>query len=171
MNTLIQIWNTYKADIIPALVSALIAFLPFFVFWVRNRLTLSNKKQEAQLEVMKEIANKEDTTPELEAIEQELAETKEELKELKDSISNMASLFNTAFQGSDLSPEIKESLEHLKNKVIIGNSQDLISELEEKLKEANERCESLLAEKNNLLANKAEEVVSTVSSKIRKIRR
>lgn len=170
MDTLVQIWNTYKGDVIPALVSALIAFLPFFVFWIKSRLTLSNKKQEAQLDVLKQIADKEDTTPQLETLTNEIIELKGVIKDLKESVCNEAILFNCAFQGADLSPEIKSNLESLKNKVLIGNNQDLISELELRLSEVTEKYETLLKENEAKIAQVVE-AVKPAGEKIKKIRR
>jgi len=170
MDTLTQIWATYKGDVIPALVSAMIAFIPFLVFWIKARMNLSNKKQEAQLEVMKQIAAKEDTTPQLEALKEEIVVLEESIAEIKDATSNMAVLFNAAFQGSDLSPEIKDNLESLKNKVVIGNNQDLITDLQNQLKNVKEEYEALLISTQNKVEDVVEEV-APVEHKIKKIRR
>lgn len=170
MDTLTQIWATYKGDVIPALVSAMIAFIPFLVFWIKARMNLSNKKQEAQLEVMKQIAAKEDTTPQLEALKEEIVALEESIAEIKDATSNMAVLFNAAFQGSDLSPEIKDNLESLKNKVVIGNNQDLITDLQNQLKNVKEEYEALLISTQNKVEDIVEEV-APVEHKIKKIRR
>lgn len=169
MDTLIQIWETYKGEIIPALVTAFIAFIPFFVLWVKNRLTLSNKKQEAQLEVMKQIANKEDTRPELETLKEEISLLKEEIQNLKGAVSNSAVLFNTAFQNSDLKPEVKDFLESLKNKILVGNNEDLISALEEKLKAVEEEYENFKKSVTKEISEK--ELEQNPVKKQRKIRR
>lgn len=170
METITQIWATYKGEVIPALVSALIAFIPFLVFWIKARMNLANKKQEAQLEVMKQIANKEDTTPQIEALTEQISFLDESVKEIKEAVSNTAVLFNAAFQGSDLNPELKENLESLKNKVVIGSNQDLIAELEKQLSEVKEEYQALL----DSTKKEAEVIVEEVESsknKIKKIRR
>ena len=170
METITQIWATYKGDVIPALVSALIAFIPFLVFWIKARMNLANKKQEAQLEVMKQIAAKEDTTPQIEALTEHISVLDESVKEIKEAVSNTAVLFNAAFQGSDLNPELKENLESLKNKVVIGSNQDLIAELEKQLREVKEEYQALL----DSTKKEAEVIVEEVESsknKIKKIRR
>lgn len=169
MDTLIQIWETYKGEIIPALVTAFIGFIPFFVLWVKNRLALSNKKQEAQLEVMKQIANKEDTRPELETLKEEISLLKEEIQNLKGAVSNSAVLFNTAFQNSDLKPEVKDFLESLKNKILVGNNEDLISALEEKLKAVEEEYENFKKSVAEEISEK--ELEQNPVKKQRKIRR
>ena len=171
MDTLTQIWTTYKGDVIPALVSALIAFIPFFVFWIKARMNLSTKKQEAQLEVMKQIANKEDTTPQIESLTSEVVKLEELIKEVKESNSNMAVLFNEAFQGSDLSPEIKSALESLKNKVVIGSNQDIIAELEAQLARVKEEYLVLLESTKNKVESVIVEEVAPAANKIKKIRR
>ena len=166
MDTLTQIWTTYKGEIIPALISAFLIFIPFISFWVRNRLSIANKKAEIQVELLKQVVNKEDTRPELDVLSEKIACVKNELLNVKESIGNLANIFNETFQKSDLDVDTKELISTLTKKVIVGSNQEKIVELQKILDTKVDEIQQL----KNALVEKAEVKVKEVKEKIKRIR-
>lgn len=166
MDTLIQIWTTYKGEIIPALISAVLIFIPFISFWIRNRLSIANKKAEIQVELLKQVVNKEDTRPELDGLSEEIVCVKNELSNVTESISNLANIFNETFQKSDLDIDTKELINSLTKKVIVGSNQEKIVELQKVLESKTDEIVQL----KNALTEKAKVKVEEIKEKVKRIR-
>lgn len=166
MDTLTQIWTTYKGEIIPALISAVLLFIPFISFWIKNRLSIANKKAEIQVELLKQVVNKEDTRPELDVLSEEITCVKNELSNVTESISNLANIFNETFQKSDLDIDTKELINSLTKKVIVGSNQEKIVELQKVLESKTDEIVQL----KNALTEKAKVKVEEIKEKVKRIR-
>lgn len=140
---LIDFWTVYGDMITPILTTLLMALTTALALKIRTDAKLNNAKADLQIQALKDVANREDNKP-------ELNEQKEEIKILKQSIIYLGDMFSTAFANSSLDPQVKQSLEVLKNKITYGNEEDLVKELEDtnqKLKEEVDALKSQLAEK------------------------
>lgn len=166
MDTLIQIWTTYKGEIIPALITAIIAFIPFLVVWIKNKLTIANTKAQLQVELLERVANKEDTRPELDVLSEKIACVKNELSGVTESIGNLANIFNETFQKSDLDVDTKELISTLTKKVIVGSNQEKIVELQKVLDTKVDEIQQL----KNALVEKAKVKVEEIKEKVKRIR-
>lgn len=120
---LIDFWTVYGDMITPVLVTLLTSIVTYLALKIKSEAKVNKVKAELQIEALKEIANREDNKPQLEAQAQEIAE-------LKKTIENLSEMFNLAFQNSALDPEIKNNLESINNKIKYGTENTLVKELE-----------------------------------------
>ena len=131
MGTLANIWATYKGDIIPVITTGVLVILSALFVFIASKIKSQGYKAEAQAKVLTELQeNKQNVEPVIQETKTEVEKLKDTIRIMKDSIFYLAELFNTAFQESDLSPETKESLKNLCNKVKNGVSEEIILNLE-----------------------------------------
>lgn len=121
---LVDFWTVYGEMITPVLVTLVTAMLTALALKIRSDAKVNATKADLQLEALRNVANREDNKPELEAL-------KTEVNELKQSNVYLAEIVNLAFQNTNLSPEIKANLASLYNKMTYGSESELIKQLEE----------------------------------------
>lgn len=155
MSVLSGIWETYKGDVIPVLVTIVVGLLTWLAIKIRSDAKLMKIKNELQIQALKEVANREDNKPQLD-------EQSVKLKELSNSVIYLAEMFNQAFQNSTIDPEIKEAIAACLNKIKYGSEEDLIKELENSKLLLEEQVHALMAQ---LDAKKQE--VATQETKVR----
>ena len=120
---LADFWTVYGDMITPVLVTLLTTLVTALALKIKSDAKVAAKKAELQLEALKNVANREDNKPQLEAQEAKIAE-------LTTAIANLSSMIDLAFQNSNLDPEIKANLSALCNKIKYGTEEDLIKSLE-----------------------------------------
>lgn len=133
METIINIWNTYKGDIVPALVGALVVIISAYGYYISSKIRVQGMKDEAQAKILTNLSEKEDTRPELEAINASVQALKEIMVVVKDGMIGMTDLFNEAFQSSSLSPEQKERLNNIVSRIKNGVGEDVIKSLQDEI--------------------------------------
>ena len=126
METLINIWNTYKGDVIPVLITILTILIPAIACYAASRIRANGVKEEARAETMRKIAEKEDTRPELDKNAKAIENMKETMDAMQDMIISLSDLFNEAFQSSSLTPEVKEKLNNITSRIKNGVGDDVI---------------------------------------------
>jgi uncharacterized membrane protein YccC len=79
-------------------------------------------KSDAELAALEKMNNREDTRPELNTLSAEVEDSKQ-------AIRYLAEMFDKVFQNSTLDEQTKNELTILKNKLVFGVKEDLITQL------------------------------------------
>lgn len=151
---LVDFWTIYGDMITPVLVTVALALLTSLALKIKSDAKINAAKADAQIEALKEVANREDNKPELEKQAQKI-------NDLERVITLQTEMFNLAFQNSNLKPEIKDNLVSLSNKIKYGTEEDLVKELEAEKAALQEKVTSLESQLEN-------KVVAVVEEKITK---
>ena len=133
METLRNIWNTYKGDIVPVLVSAILIVVTAVAYFVASKIKAQGIKAEAQAEKINNIDENGATSEQQEEIKSEVQQLQELIVVVKDGMVSLTDLFNTAFQDSSISPEVKEQLNNLANSIKNGVGDDVIKSLQDEV--------------------------------------
>ena len=133
METLSNIWNTYKGDIVPVLVSAILIVVTAVAYFVASKIKAQGIKAEAQAEKIANIDENGATSEQQEEIKSEVQQLQELMVVVKDGMVSLTDLFNTAFQNSSISPEVKEQLNNLANSIKNGVGDDVIESLQDEV--------------------------------------
>jgi hypothetical protein len=137
---LIDFWSVYGNMITPVLVTLLTALVTAVALKIRSDAKVNAAKTDMEIEALKEVANRENYKPQILALEETIKELKQEIKELKQETRYESEMINLAFQNSNLTPEVKDNLTSITNKIKYGTEDNLVKELEAehaKLKEEN----------------------------------
>lgn len=148
---LADFWAVYGNMITPVLVTLLTALMTALALKIRSDAKVNKVKADLQIEALKEVANREDNKPELER-----QATK--ISELERVITLQTEMFNMAFQNSNLTPEIKDSLTSLSNKIKYGTEEDLVKELEAEKAKLKEELDAVKAQLDKQVTVVQEEV-------------
>ena len=151
---LVDFWTVYGDMITPVLVTVVLALLTSLALKVKSDAKTNAAKAELQIQALKDVANREDNKPEL---ERQAAE----IEDLKRVIGCQSEMINLAFQNSNLTPEVKNNLASLSNKIKYGTEADLVKELEDRDAKLTEEITALKSELET-------KVVPAVSEKISK---
>lgn len=143
--------------VVPALVGVAVAMLTWLAITIRSNAKVNAVKADLQIKALKEVANREDNKPEL---ERQAAK----INELERVITLQTEMFNLAFQNSNLTPEIKENLTSLTNKIKYGTEEDLVKELEAEKAKLKEELDAVKAQ----LETKATVVIEEVKKRTRR---
>ena len=135
---LVDFWTIYGDMITPVLVTLVLAIVTAIALKIKTDAKLAAEKAELQIQALKEVSNREDNKP-------ELTEQRAEIAALKDTVSYLSEMFSVAFQNSNLSPEIKETLLSLANKIKYGTEEDLVKEQEATIAQLKTQIAELLA--------------------------
>lgn len=148
---LVDFWTVYGEMITPVLVTLLLAIVTAIALKIRSDAKVNAAKADLQIEALKQVANREDNKPQLEAQSQEISE-------LKQTITYLSDMINVAFQNSNLTPEIKDNLASITNKIKYGTEDNLVKELETENKQLQEKVSVLTQElEHNVVAATPEE--------------
>ena len=150
---LVDFWTVYGDMITPVLVTVALALLTSLALKIKSDAKANAAKADLQIQALKDVANREDNKPQLEQQSQEIAD-------LKRVVTYQSEMINLAFQNSNLTPEIKDSLTSLSNKIKYGTEEDVIKELEAQKAELQEQVDALtikLSEQLNAVAPVVEE--------------
>ena len=133
---LVDFWTVYGNMITPVLVTLLTSIVTWLALKIRSDAKVNRAKAELQIEALKEVANREDNKPQLEAQSEQIAD-------LTKTIMYLADMIDVAFQNSELDPEIKANLASLVNKIKYGSEEDLVKELEASNAQLKEQVKAL----------------------------
>lgn len=147
-------WMVYGEMITPVLVTFLMAIVTSLALKIKSDAKVAAQKAELQIEALKQVANREDNKPQLEAQEAKIAE-------LSEAIKGLSSMIDLAFQNSNLDPEIKSNLTALSNKIKYGSEEDLVAELESQKQTLQAQVESLTKQLAQTTVAKVESAVAT----------
>lgn len=136
---LVDFWTVYGDMITPVLVTVVLALLTSLALKIKSDAKTNAAKAELQLEALKDVANREDNKPQLEQQSNQIAQ-------LEHTVAHLSEMFNLAFQNSNLTPEIKDNLKALENKIKYGTEEDLVKELEAQKAQLEEQITALKAE-------------------------
>ncbi|MDY0291946.1 MAG: hypothetical protein RBR02_06390 [Desulfuromonadaceae bacterium] len=153
MDFITDIWLTYKAEIIPLLVTLLTVFITGFTLWLRSYFKKETIKNQAQIEIMQGLSEREDYKP-------QLNDQKNQLDNLMTNQNLLLEMYNLVFQNSDLSSETKEKLTYLANNIKYGEQFNKNIELQKEINELREQLATLKTKS-----------VPVVEEQIRKVRR
>lgn len=145
---LVDFWTVYGDMITPVLVTLLTSIVTWLALKIRSDAKTNRAKAELQIEALKEVANREDNKPQLDAQSEQIAD-------LTRVVMYLADMVDVAFQNSDLDPEIKSNLSSLVNKIKYGTEEDLVKALEASNAQLKEQIETL----TNTLAESAKQSV------------
>ena len=157
---LIDFWAVYGNMITPVLVTLVTALLTALSFKIKSDAKINAEKAELQLQALREVANREDNKPELEAL-------KSEISELKAEVKCLCEMNNLAYQNSTLDPEIKSNLSAINNKCLYGSEDNLISVLEEEKSKLVEKV-AVLEEKLAAAQPKVVEIKEEIKKRVRR---
>ena len=152
-------WTVYGDMITPVLVTLLTAIVTAVALKIKTDAKVNAKKADLQIQALKDVANREDNKPQLEA-------QSEQLKELKKSVDTLSEMYSLAFQNSNLDPEVKNNLAVIANRVKYGSDAEVIKELETQNKLLVDEITAL----NNKIENenKVEEVIENPTRIVRR---
>lgn len=167
METLKAVWEAYKGDVVPVIVTGLLLVVSALFVYVASKIKSQGYKTEAQAKVLNELASSESVEPVIQETKDEVTQMKDIIVTLKDSVFYLAELFNTAFQSSNLSPEIKEQLSNLCNRVKNGISEDVINSLKNELDKYKELYENAKA-KIESTVDEIQEITQVDIKRVRK---
>ena len=119
---LVDIWAGYSDVIVPALITLLVAMITWIAIKIKADAKVNQAKSELQIQELKKLNDREDTRPELNTLSAEIEDTKQ-------SVRYLAEMFDKVFQNSTLNEETKNELTILKNKLVFGVKEDLVSQL------------------------------------------
>lgn len=151
---LVDFWTVYGDMITPVLVTVALALLTSLALKIKSDAKTNAAKADLQIQALKDVANREDNKPQLEQQAQEIAD-------LKRVVTHQSEMINLAFQNSNLTPEIKDSLTSLSNKIKYGTEIDVIKDLEAQKAELQQQVDALtirLSEQASIAAPVVEEV-------------
>lgn len=147
-------WMVYGEMITPVLVTLVLSIVTAIALRIKSDAKVAAQKAELQIEALKQVANREDNKPQLEAQEAKIAE-------LSEAIKGLSSMIDLAFQNSNLDPEIKANLTALSNKIKYGSEEDLVAELESQKQTLQAQVESLTKQLAQTTVTKVESAVAT----------
>jgi hypothetical protein len=150
---LIDFWTVYGDMITPVLVTVALALLTSLALKIKSDAKTNAAKADLQIQALKEVANREDNKPEL---ERQAAE----IEDLKRVITYQSEMINLAFQNSNLTPEIKDNLASLSNKIKYGTEENLVKELEAQKAELEEKLAALKLELESKVVPVIEEKIA-----------
>ena len=119
---LVDIWAGYSDVIVPALITLVVAMITWIAIKIKADAKVNQAKSELQIQELKKLNDREDTRPELNTLAAEIEDTKQ-------SVRYLAEMFDKVFQNSTLNEETKNELTILKNKLVFGVKEDLVSQL------------------------------------------
>lgn len=119
---LVDIWTVNKDVIVPALVMLIVALLTWVAIKIKADAKYQQAKTELQIQELKKLNDREDTRPELNTLSTEVEDTKQ-------SVRYLAEMFDKVFQNSTLDENTKNELTLLKNKLVFGVREDLVTTL------------------------------------------
>lgn len=119
---LVDIWTAYSDVIVPALMAIVLAVLTWVAVTIKADAKARAAKSEAELAALKQMNEREDTRPELNTLSTKVEDTEQ-------SVRYLAEMFDEVFQNSTLNEETKNKLTILKNKLIFGVREDLVTTL------------------------------------------
>ena len=119
---LVDIWAGYSDVIVPALITLIVAMITWIAIKIKADAKVNQAKSELQIQELKKLNDREDTRPELNTLSAEIEDTKQ-------SVRYLAEMFDKVFQNSTLNEETKNELTILKNKLVFGVKEDLVSQL------------------------------------------
>ena len=154
---LADIWTIFGGYVQPMLITLLTALVTALAIKIRSDAKVNAAKAELQIQALKEVANREDNKPELER-------QANKIDNLERVITLQTEMFDLAFQNSNLTPEIKENLTSLSNKIKYGTEEDLVKELEAEKAKLKEELEAVKSQ----LETKVPVVVEEVKKRIRR---
>lgn len=155
---LADFWAVYGNMITPVLVTLAVSLITWVALQLRSNAKINSAKADLQIQALKEVANREDNKPQLEA-------QSERIQQLENVILNLSDMINVAFQNSNLDPDIKSNLSALANKIKYGSEEEFVKELEASNKALKEQVEELTHKLNNNLIETAQ---TEVKKKIRR---
>ena len=138
---LVDFWTVYGDMITPVLVTLLLSIVTWLAIKIKADAKYNAAKTEAQIEALKQINEREDTTPQLE-------KQATEIKELTNSITYLSEMFQLAFKNSELNPEIKNQLETILNKIKYGTTENVVQVLEDEKLKLQQQIEELKSKLN-----------------------
>ena len=143
--------------LVPALVGVAVAMLTWLAITIKSNAKVNAVKADLQIKALQEVANREDNKPELER-------QANKIDNLERVITLQTEMFDLAFQNSNLTPEIKENLTALTNKIKYGTEEDLVKEIEAE----NAKLKKELDAVKSQLETKVPVVVEEVKKRIRR---
>lgn len=133
METLKNIWMTYKGDIVPVLVSAILVIITALAYLIASKIKAQGIRDQVNAEKLDSINENGATAEQTEEVKSEVEKLKEIMVVVKEGMVSLTDLFNTAFQNSSISPEVKEQLNNLANAIKNGVGDDVIKSLQDEL--------------------------------------
>lgn len=155
---LIDFWSVYGDVITPVLVTIMVSILTYVAIKIKTEAKVTAAKTDLQIKAMKDFAEKETGREQIEA-------QNKKIDALTTTIGYLSNMIDLAFQNSALTPEIKQKLATLNEKIKYGTTDELVAEQNEQIKLLKEQIETLTA----TVANNTVEVISTeVNKRIRR---
>lgn len=151
---LANVWAVYGDMITPVLVTLVLALVTSTALKIRTDAKLRAAQADAEIEAIKTIANREDNKPQLE-------EQSQKIQKLEQSNMYLAEMVNVAFQNSNLTPDVKDNLTSLANKIKYGTEDNLVKELEAEKAQLQEQIEGLKSQLES-------KVVATIQEETKK---
>ena len=155
---LVDFWTVYGDMITPVLVTLLTTIVTALALKIRTDAKVNYEKSSLQVDLLKNISEKEDNTPQLEA-------QAKEIERLTKAINGLSEIINIAFSNANIDPEAKAAISAIVNNLKYGSEDECIKALEEEKRVLLEQVEALTKE---LEAKSVEEVEQETVTRIRR---
>ena len=136
---LTDFWFIYGDMITPVLVTFMISIVTYLALKIRSDAKVNAAKADLQIEALKQVANREDNKPEIQAQTEQIAK-------LSETVAHLSDMVNLAFQNSSLDPEVKNNLTAITNKIKYGAEVDVAQLHEEEVAALKEQIETLTSQ-------------------------
>lgn len=163
-------WFSNNLDTIYYIGSVIVTtvVLPILGFWVKKKINQANIQSELQLQALKQVANREDNKPQLQALESFITKQNDSIVELQETIKRQGEMLDEVFQNSTGLDDVTKAKLHA---IKAGMSKkDLVDENLKLSKRLDEMAQELTNIKNKPI-EKIQEIIEPVKSKPSRIRR
>ena len=110
---LVDFWTVYGEMITPVLVTLLLAIVTAIALKIRSDAKVNAAKADLQIEALKQVANREDNKPQLEAQSQEIEDLKIEKALYKGEVSANIEARNIYLRSRNLSKEDRKRIQEV----------------------------------------------------------
>lgn len=165
---LLEIWETYKGEITPALITIILGLLGYLANTLRVNIKLGVKKDTALISGITAISNREDLKPEIKTLTEDVVDTKKEIFNLREGVTELADLLEYVFSNTDLKPSVKENISVKVSKMKNQTADKLLTELIEErdvLKEQVKVFQKSIEEESKVIV---EDTVKKTKERIRR---
>lgn len=169
METLMNIWNTFKDEIVPVLITLSTTLLPVIYSMLSSKIKTVKAENEAMAQI---IGDNTKTVADNNAMRAEIESLSEENKQLQTNIKTIAEMIYSVFMQSNLPDQSKAKLSNMYALIVNEDTQKTLEALQTEAMKWKEMYDKLMeeqaeAKKNAEVAMKEEPILEQTSGIVR----
>lgn len=153
METLMNVWNTFKDEIVPVLITLSTTLLPVIYSMLSSKIKTVKAENEAMAQI---IGDNTKTVADNNAMRAEIESLSEENKQLQTNIKTIAEMIYSVFMQSNLPDQSKAKLSNMYALIVNEDTQKTLEALQTEAMKWKEMYDKLMEEQAE--AKKSEEV-------------